>query len=919
MQPREFKEKWGRASANLSERAAYQEHWRDLCALLGERTPSSDATGQDYAFEKHVKKAGTGETGYADVFLRDRFIVEYKARGKSLGNALQQALLYARELDNPPLLVVSDLETIEIHTNFTGASRTVRLTLNDIADDAPVGGDFTALSALRALFHDPDRFNPRYLRERVTQDATAKVGEVAQALTTRGAAPGHAEHFLMRLVFAMFAEDVGLLPKGLLTKILTRSREHPDRSQGYFQDLFSAMRSGGEFWGEDIRHFNGGLFDDQSAFALSRDDADQLLLAAKLDWSAVEPAIFGTLFEHSLNPDVRAMRGAHYTAVPEIVRLTEPVIVQPLRREWADVKENAEQAAKRRGGKTEALAMIKAFHARLGQIRVLDPACGSGNFLVVALGQLLDLEHEIRTVAFELGEGPFAVPPLVHPRQFLGIEIEEIAHELASVTVWIAFFQWKAAHGGEWETPVLQQLDSIQCRDALLTPDWTESLWPDADFIVGNPPFMGDKAMYERLTPEYTIALRGVYGDRLPGQSDLVCYWVEKAREAVVEGRTQRAGFVTTNSIRTGRNRAVLEKIGETGNIFMAWPDEPWLQDDAAVRVSIFAFDAGQEEDRHLNGEPVSTITPSLTMGVDITRAQRLAENAGQAFIGGMKKGSFDIPGDVARNWLNLTNDAGVSNQEVLFPWINGMDIARRSSDRWIIDFGERSETAAQQYVMPFAHVLQHVKPARAEVANVKERERWWQHGRTAPELRRAIAGLPRFIGIPRLAKHLLPVWLRQPLVIDGQVVVVARDDDFTFGVLASSIHRTWAHALGSFMGVGNDLRYTPSTCYETFPFPQPTMEHRLAIEQAARDVVAARKDLLTSDESETLTGLYNAVEQWQLNKDTLHSVAPLALAHNRLDQAVAGAYSWPWPLGTEDILTRLLRLNQIRAEIGGA
>lgn len=917
MQPQEFADRWRQAGPQLSERAAYQEHWRDLCALIGEPTPSSDPTGKDYAFEKHVKKAGTGQTGYADVFKRGHFIVEYKAQGQSLGRALQQALLYARELDNPPLLVASDFATIEIHTNFTGSPRTVRLTLDDIATDAPVGGDLTALSALRALFQDPERFNPRHLRERVTETATAQMGRVARSLNARGAVDGLAEHFLMRLVFAMFAEDVGLLPRGLLTKILIRSREYPERSQRYFQDLFAAMQAGGEFWGEDIRHFNGGLFDNQAALTLSQEDADALLQAAQLDWRAVEPAIFGTLFEHSLHPDVRSMRGAHYTAVPDIVRLTNPVIIQPLRREWDQVKLAADQAASKRGGKAEALALINAFLERLGQVRVLDPACGSGNFLVVALGQVLDLEHEVRTLAFELGAGPFAVPPRVHPRQFLGIEIEKVAYELASVTVWIAFFQWKAAHGGEWANPVLQQLDAIHHRDALLTPELTETTWPAADFIVGNPPFMGDKAMQTRLSPEYTAALRRVYGDRLPGQSDLVCYWVEKAREAVTEGPTVRAGFVTTNSIRTGKNRMVLEKIKATGDIFMAWPDEPWLQEDAAVRVSILAFDDGSEQDRRLNGEKVSTITPNLSTGVNITLARPLSENAGQAFIGGMKKGRFEIPGDVARAWLDLPNDAGVSNRDVLFPWINGMDIARRNSDRWIVDFGNRSEAEARQYRMPFEHVLRNVKPEREQVASAQERQRWWQHGRSAPDLRRAIAPLPRFIGIPRLAKHLLPVWLQGPLVVDGQVVVVARDDDFAFGVLASSIHRTWAHGLGSFMGVGNDLRYTPSTCFETFPFPQPSTAHRDAIEQAAREIVAVRTHLLVEDERETLTGLYNAVEQWQVEPDTVHPIAPLALAHRQLDQAVADAYGWTWPLGTEDTLAHLLSLNQARTKVG--
>nr|WP_168734646.1 type IIL restriction-modification enzyme MmeI [Deinococcus sp. KSM4-11] len=257
-----------------------------------------------------MKKVGTGETGFADVFKRGHFIVEYKAQGKSLGKAWQQALLYASELGNPPLLVVCDLNRIEIHTNFTGSSpRTIALTLDDIERDAPVGGDLTALSALRALFRDPGLLDPRQLRERVTQDATAQVGQVAQALTARGVDQTRAAHFLMREVFAVFAEDVGLLPRGLMTRVLKRAQLPPDRSESNFQELFAAMQGGGDFWGEDVRHFNGGLFDDGAALPITEGDARALLQAVTLDWAQVEPEIFETLFENSLDDVTRSKRG----------------------------------------------------------------------------------------------------------------------------------------------------------------------------------------------------------------------------------------------------------------------------------------------------------------------------------------------------------------------------------------------------------------------------------------------------------------------------------------------------------------------------------------------------------------------------------------------------------------------------------
>ncbi|MDL2342532.1 class I SAM-dependent DNA methyltransferase [Deinococcus sp. MIMF12] len=920
MTPQEFATKWRELAPRLSERAAYQEHWRDLCALLGEPTPTSDLTGDDYAFEKHVKKAGTGETGYADVFKRGHFVVEYKAKGKSLGKALQQALLYARELGNPPLLLVSDLSTTEIHTNFTGSSpRVIRLTLDDLERDAPVGGDLTALTALRACFRDPGKLDPRQLRERVTQDATARVGEVAQALAARGMPQTQAAHFLMRVVFAMFAEDVGLLERGLLTRLLKRAREYPDRSQGYFQELFSAMQGGGEFWGTDIRHFNGGLFDDSAALGITREDADALLVAATLDWAEVEPAIFGTLFENSLDAATRSKRGAHYTGVGDILRVVEPVVMVPLRREWTEVKAQADALSSKRGGKAAALEVVRGFHDRLARVTVLDPACGSGNFLVVTLGQLLDLEHEVRSLAFELGAGPFAMPPKVHPRQLLGIEVEPFAHELASVSVWIAHFQWKAAHGGEWETPVLQRLDTIQHRDALLNEDGSEAEWPEAEFIIGNPPFLGDKKMVGGLGRGYTDTLRRVYGDRLPGQSDLVCYWPEKARAMVEAGVTKRAGFVTTNSIRGGKNRVVLERVKATGDIFVAWPDEPWAQDGAAVRVSLFAFDDGAESVKRLNGEVVPTINADLSARVDVSAAVPLPENAGLSFIGTQKGGDFDIPGEVARQWLTLPNPDGVSNADVVKPWVNGMDLTRRPSGRWIVDFGQMTKEEAAQYVAPFEYVVEQVKPEREKNSDRASRERWWLHQRSRPEMRAATAGLRRFIGIPRVAKHLLPVWLPEGTLPDSQVVVVARDDDFTLGVLASSFHRAWAQTMGTFMGVGNDLRYTPSTCFETFPFPHATDEVKAEVEKAARYVVQLRDHLLAQDPKATLTGLYNAVVALRAHPDATHPAHALLKAHQRLDQAVAAAYGWTWPLSDDEVLARLLALNQERASAATA
>ncbi|BDP41033.1 hypothetical protein DAETH_10020 [Deinococcus aetherius] len=924
MNPAEFAAKWRVLAPRVSERAGYSEHYRDVTALLGESTPSSDLTGDSYAFEKHVKKAGTGETGFADVFLRDHFVWEYKAGGKSLGKALQQALLYARELGNPPLLVVSDFQVIEIHTNFTASSpRTIRITLDDIERDAPVSGDLTALSALRALFRDLSKLDPRQLRERVTQDATARIGQVAQALTTRGTAQVEAAHFLMRLVFAMFSEDVGLLPRGLLTKVLKRAREHPERSQGYFQELFTAMQHGGEFWGEDVPHINGGLYEDGFALPITREDADALLAASTLDWSQVEPAIFGSLFEASLDAATRSKRGAHYTAVRDIVRVTDPVLMQPLRREWEAVKAQAEALSKKRGGKLAALEAVQAFHTRLSQVTVLDPACGSGNFLVVALGQLLDLEQEVRSLGFELGAGPFAMPPLVHPRQLRGIEVEAFAHELASVSVWIAHLQYQAAHGSHWETPVLQRLDNIQRRDALLNPDGTEAAWPEVEFIVGNPPFLGEKKQGPALGLPYVGQLRKAYQGRVPASSDLVCYWFEKARASVEYGPTRRAGLISTNSINMPGNRRVLERINDAGAIFRAWPNLPWLQDGAAVRVAAVCFDDGSETERvlgHLEAEgtpaerevltPVPAIHANLSAGADVTSAARLPENAGLSFQGVKLAGAFDLPGTTARAWLTLPNPDGADNADVLRPLLNGDDLVDVRGDTWVIDFASRTEEEAARYLVPFAHVVEHVKPVRANNNRKSRRERYWQLGEVMPAMRRALAPLSRYLATSIVAKHRAFVWCEARDLPSGRLVVVASNQDWMYGVLNSRVHVLWANANSSTHGKGNDLTYTSTTCFETFPLPEWTPTAQTCVAEAARFLETARTAMKA--QGHTLTGMLNALSEVQ---DSTSPAYTLKLAQERLDEAMATAYDWEWPLPEAEVLARLLALNGERAQ----
>ena len=339
-----------------------------------------------------------------------------------------------------------------------------------------------------------------------------------------------------------------------------------------------------------------------------------------------------------------------------------------------------------------------------------------GTSSTLALHALKDLEHRIQLEAEALGlQRSF---PEIGPANVKGIEINAYAAELARVSVWIGEIQWMRRNGfAEPRDPVLKPLDTIECRDAILTAEGGEPDWPTADVVIGNPPFLGYSPMRATLGDEYTDAVRRLYKEDVPAFADLVCYWFHKAGGLVARGVITRAGLVATNSIRGGRNRAVLDRIVKDSAIFDAWSDEPWVVDGAAVRVSLVCFGPKDAiSPARLNGEGVSRIAADLTAGTaDVTKAGKLARNRGMAFVGGMKKGAFDITGELAREWLRLpTNPNGRPNADVLKPWMNGMDVTRRSGGKWIVDFGhEMDEADAALYEAPFAHVVEHVKPVR--------------------------------------------------------------------------------------------------------------------------------------------------------------------------------------------------------------
>ena len=942
MTPSEFIAKW--RVSELKESSAAQEHFIDLCRLLGEQTPAeADPKGDHYCFERGARKDGGGK-GWADVWKRHHFAWEYKGKHKNLDAAFRQLRQYTLALDNPPLLIVSDMALFRIYTNWTNSvSETHEFALEDL-------GDAANRDKIKWAMADPERLRPGESRQDITERAAATFALLAHSLRGRGHDPQAVAHFINRLVFCMFAEDVGLLPNKMFTRMLQGARRRPEAFAELANRLFGAMSEGGDVGFESVAWFNGGLFDDNEVLPLEKAEIETALTAAALDWSEIDPSILGTLFERGLDPDKRSLLGAHYTDRDKIMCIIDPVITRPLLAEWERVKEEisdhlesggaVKSASARRQERDRANQLLGNFLALLRGFQVLDPACGSGNFLYLALQALKDMEHRAQLEAEAMGlERAF---PSVGPVNVKGIEINPYAAELARVSVWIGEIQWMRRNGFvENRDPVLKPLDTIECRDAILTADGEEPDWPEADVVIGNPPFLGNRKLRKELGRDYAETLSRTYRGLIRGKPDLVCYWFAKAGRLVAEGTVDRVGLVATNSIRGGTNRLVLERILEDSTIFDAHADEPWVVEGAAVRVSLICFASKDAElSARLDESDVSQINADLSAGsLDLTSASSLKRNKGISFQGDIKRGSFDIPGDLARSWLSLpSNPNGRPNADVLKPWVNAMGLTRRPRDMWIVDFGDTmSETEAALYEAPFAYIQEHVFPMKEKSEEKEVRDFWWRHWRPRPEMWQAINGLSRYIATPTVSKHRLFVWLDLSICPDHQLIVIARDDDTTFGVLHSRFHEAWSLRLCTWVGVGNDPRYTPTTTFETFPFPRGlspdvlTVDYKddpraVVIAEAARRLVELRDRWLNPPEwvewvdepvpgypkrpvpldetsarelkKRTLTNLYNARPQW------------LADAHAELDAAVAAAYGWPADISEEDALGELLKMN---------
>ena len=922
MTPQEFAGRWH--DAGFGERQGAQSFFNDLCGLVGHATPAAYSDPEAFTFEKWVPG------GFADAYFEEHFGWEFKGQDAQLDSAFDQLLRYQVHLKTPPLLIVSSFETIRIQTNFPGME-TARYDVGIAELEQP-----DRLGLVRDAFFAPQRYRERLRSvDAVTRETASLFQSIVVDMEARNEDTERLAHYLNQLVFCLYSEDAGLLPEGLFTRIVAQHYREPTTFDEAIRSLFRLMATGGHAGADQIAQFNGDLFNVVDTVELSTVALQRLGEACERNWRDIEPSIFGTLFERALDASKRAQTGAHYTGADDIELVVEPVVMTPLRREWQETRatidklmdseqeSNAAIATTQRTGfepltalatalRTTAWERLDAFRQRLASVKVLDPACGSGNFLYIALRSLLDLEQEV--IDFAAVHGWHGLTPSVQPDQMLGLEINHYAAELARTALWIGYIQWHHANGFRYtQQPLLTPLDTIRQTDAILDltdPDNpAEPEWPAAEFILGNPPFLGHVPFRETLGDNYAHAIYTLYGSRIPNFSDLCCYWFEKARAQIQTGATKRAGLLATQAIRFQFNRPVLSRIKETGEIFEAISDKDWVLEGAAVHISIICFDDGTDTDRSLDGTPVSEINSDLTAGIDLTRAQRLTANSGMAFQGVSKVGDFDISESTALAMIREHNPHGRPNTEVIKRWVNGADITQRPRNLWVIDFGtDMPEDEAALYETPFEYLAANVKPQRMQNNRSRYAEFWWIHAESRPGMRKAISPLQRYIGTSITAKHRFFSWLPATSLPSNLVIAIASDDDYMFGVLSSKIHTHWAVTMGT--QLESRPRYIVSACFETFPFPRPTEEQRETISAAAAELNALREGWLnpagvsaTELRKRTLTNLYNQRPTWLDN------------AHARLDAAVAETYGWPADLPDAEILERLLALNLERAE----
>ncbi|MCF3638567.1 class I SAM-dependent DNA methyltransferase [Rhizobium sp. TRM95111] len=996
------------------ERANYALFLTELCDLLD--LPHADPASagheaNDYVFERTVRdpgRDGTFTPKRIDLYKRDCFVLEAKQsrlfgdkkietpqlpgldaaapRGRRAGanrawdvlmmNARAQAENYVRLLpaahEPPPFVLVCDVgHCIEVYANFRRDGkaydqfpdrRSFRIYLEDLREE-------TVRARLIAIWTDPLSLDPSRHAARVTREIAARIARVSQALEKSGHATEEVAMFLMRMLFTMFAEDVDLLPKDSFKALLKDCAQKPEIFPGMMQDLWKAMDEGGfsATIREQVKKFNGEFFKNRRALPLAKEEIGELAAAAGYDWKDVEPAIFGTFLEQALDPADRRKLGAHYTPRAYVERLVIATVIDPLRTEWDNARSTADRQ-KAEGKADAAIRTVAAFHDRLCGIRVLDPACGTGNFLYVSLELMKRLEGEVLEALNDLGgqEGLALERHTVDPHQFLGLEVNPRAAAIAELVLWIGHLQWHFRNKGVAPSePILKAFHNIENRDAVLVwdgypmpkvvdgqetyPNPRRPKWPEADYIVGNPPFVGGKDIRARMGGAYAEALWKAHA-HMNESADFVMYWWDRSADILLKKGTalKRFGFVTTNSISQVFQRRVMEPYlaaKKPLSIVMTIPDHPWTKvtrDSAAVRIAMTVAEAGKQDGLLLEvtaEEGVETDSPvilfdekrgkvnsDLTVGVDVTNAAELKANYGICSPGMKLHGSGFIVSPQEAELLGLGRLPGLERHIRIYR--NGRDLMDRPRGVMVIDlFGLSAEQVRTRYPVVYQHVLSTVKPERDGNNRATYRDNWWIFGEPRRDLRPAMSDLPRYIATVETAKHRVFQFLDASILPDNMLVAIGLSEGYPLGVLSSRFHVVWALRAGGWLGIGNDPRYSKSRCFDPFPFPAATDAQMAEIGAIADELDAHRKRVLAEHEHLTLTGLYNVLERLKAGAkpDDLDAkerrifddglVLIIRELHERLDAAVADAYGWPVDLAEEEVLARLVALNKERAK----
>jgi len=981
---RDLVERWSTAKA--AERANAQSYLIELCHALGVEPPRPAGSGYEFEYPMRVgNRDGTESINFVDLYKHGHFALEAKdqVEGKDpdrlLRAAFGQVRSYAIQVpdERPPYVMVLDVgKTMLVWDrwggDYGGFSAAKHIDLRKIHEDRE------SADLLRDIWTNPAARDPRSTAIAVTKEIAAKLADLARELEAQGHDHERVARFIMRCVFTMFAEDVGLLPGEPFRRIIDEAAmEDPAEFVPLAEELWRAMDTGERFLLRKLLRFNGHFFREAEALPLDRKALSFLLRAAEADWQHVEPTIFGTLLTRALDPVKRHRLGAEYTPREFVERVVRPTVEQPIRERWTAVQAEVFQLrdTEKARDKKEAEQRLRDFHAWLRGLRFLDPACGSGNFLYVTMHLVKRIELEvIRAIEEITGTHEIRLDE-VGPWQFHGIEVDAWPREIAELTLWIGFHQfWKEHHDVQPPEPILRDTGTLELRDAVLEwveivhvperdrPDPTPRIthpvtgklvpdpeatlsytehrgarsaeWPQADFIVGNPPYIGGTRMRDALGDGYVDALRTVYPEMREG-ADFVMYWWARAAAEVAANRAIRVGLITTNSITQSRNRTVVEAATRgPARVLWAISDHPWTDEEggAAVRVAmtVIGRDSGvvtavTVDDRGsvVIEQHAKEMNSDLTVHADVASiaGQPLKANAGMSFLGFLVNGpGFFLKPEELEPLLNQNPEA----REVVKPIFNGRDLASRPRGLYVIDFAERTLEEAQQHPVLYNLVVDRVKPQRDANKDRGIRENWWRFHRIRQELRKGLKGLQRFIVTPETARHRYFLFLDADGAPDHSLVCVVSDSASHLGILSSTIHQTWALAAGSRLGVGNDPRYNKSLCFDSYPFPNSRTSTQEQIAAVAERLDWHRKDALARDPKVTMTGMYNVVEKLRSGESLtpgerrvheLSACGVLRDLHDELDALVAEAYGWSWPMDREEILDRLVQLHDERVQ----